>query len=178
MLTFCILQLGLDWKYFILVRNETLNAIFLPALIVGGLLPIVLPLILIARIRTRVIGWTLAQAALLGSFVSSLYKAFTGRIQPNLLDIAHDSSHSFNFGFMEHGIFWGWPSSHTTIAFAMAFALITLFPHNRKVKIGSIVYAMYIGIGILFSIHWLSEFIAGALIGYVIGKSVVLEQGT
>ena len=81
-------------------------------------------------------------------------------------------SRNFNFGFLKHGMFWGWPSSHTTIAFAMAVTLMKLFPVNKIITILCLLYALYIGIGVSFSIHWLSEFIAGAIIGSLVGKVV------
>jgi len=177
-LTYVILMSGFDWYYFGLVRDPLLNQLALPALIGGALFPIIVPIILImiARIRKNknisILGWCLGQAAFIGWLVSSTYKAFTGRVQPNLIDLANDSSHSFNFGFLEHGIFWGWPSSHTTVAFAMAFALIFLYRKNITVRNFALLYAFYVGIGISFSIHWFSEFIAGALIGSVIGMTV------
>jgi len=34
------------------------------------------------------------------------------------------------------------------------------------------IYALYIGIGVSLSIHWFSEFVAGAIIGTVIGVTV------
>jgi len=115
----------------------------------------------------------IGQAALLGSLVSSVLKFFTGRVQPNLHDIAINVSHSFNFGFGEHGIFWGWPSSHTAIAFAMVVAIIFLFPNNKKFKYIGLVYATYVGIGMsVLGFHWLSESVAGAIIGAVIGMVV------
>jgi membrane-associated phospholipid phosphatase len=106
---------------------------------------------------------------ILDSFISSTYKTFTGRIQPNLHDFVTNNSHAFNFGFYEHGIFWGWPSSHTTIAFAMAFTSIMIFRKSRTVFIFSVMYAFYIGIGVSLFIHWFSDFFAGAIIGTVIG---------
>jgi membrane-associated phospholipid phosphatase len=51
----------------------------------------------------------------------------------------------------------------------MAFTLITLFPKNKMLKILAFIYALYIGIGVSMSIHWFSEFVAGALIGALIG---------
>lgn len=177
-LTVIILKSGLDWYYFLAVRSPLLNQIFFPAIVIGGLLPILLPiaLIIIGKIkkndRLRLIGWCLAQAALIGSIISSTYKAFTGRIQPDLNNLIENISHGFQFGFWKHGIFWGWPSSHTTIAFAMAFAFISLFPKHKKTTFFVLLYAFYIGIGVSFSVHWLSEFIAGAIIGTVIGLVV------
>jgi hypothetical protein len=54
----------------------------------------------------------------------------------------------------------------------MAFTLIGLFPKNKIIKLLSIIYAFYIGIGVSFSIHWLSDCVAGGIIGYVIGNVV------
>ncbi len=176
--TFAVVRTGMDWNYFLWVRDPHLNKMFFPALVVGGFVPVSLPLFLIVigslfnSPRSAVIGWALGQAALIGSITSSLLKAFTGRLQPDLHNLFVDSSHGFQFGFMQHGIFWGWPSSHTTIAFAMAITLIYLFPKHRHIAFYSIIYAFYIGIGVSLAIHWLSEFIAGALIGTAIGMTV------
>ena len=98
-----------------------------------------------------------------------MYKAFTGRIQPDLANVTIDVSNRFNFGFLEHGIFWGWPSSHTTVSFAIAFTLITMFPERKRLKWGALATALYVGVGVSFNIHWFSEFIAGAIIGSVAG---------
>lgn len=171
LLTYLIVISGLDWYYFTHTRGAFFGQLFFPAVIIGAIVPILVPLFLFLdgrKTRTR-IAWTLTQAAVVGSLISSFYKALTGRMQPNVLDTVNDISANFDFGFLEYGIFWGWPSSHTTIAFAMSFALIQLFPRNKFVVFFSIFYALYIGIGISFSIHWFSEFAAGAIIGTLIG---------
>lgn len=179
LLTYILVISNFDWYYFINTRSSTLNYFFFPAIIFGGILPIILPIYLIIRgyfskkENIQNLGWVLAQAAIMGSFISSLYKTFTGRIQPSLSDITTNISHGFNFGFMKHGIFWGWPSSHTTVAFAMAFTLIYLYPKNKTVRIFSILYAFYIGIGVSLSIHWFSDFVAGAIMGTIIGITTV-----
>ena len=176
--TFAIVRTGTDWNYLLWVRDPHLNKMFFPAVIVGAFVPISLPLFLVVvgRLfnaeRTYIVGWALGQAALIGSITSSVLKAFTGRLQPDLTNLLVDSSHGFQFGFMQHGIFWGWPSSHTTIAFAMAVTLCYLFPRHRHISFYSIIYAFYVGIGVSLSIHWLSEFIAGAFIGTAIGMTV------
>lgn len=149
-----------------------------PALPIGMLFPILFPvaLYLAGKIagQKRIVAtaFAMAQAAILGSLISSIYKAFTGRIQPDFRNITTDISHGFHFGLLRHGIFWGWPSSHTTIAFAMAFTLIFLHRGNKGVLVGALVYAFYIGIGVSLSIHWFSDFAAGALIGSAIGITV------
>jgi membrane-associated phospholipid phosphatase len=175
-LTYMLVVTGWDWKYFVAVRS--VHGYFIPSLIVGGLLPILLPLGLLAyaKIRRRedlrVTAWMLAQAALLGSLISSTYKALTGRIQPDLTNYALDISNGFQFGFWEHGIFWGWPSSHTTIAFSMAVALYVRYPEKKALRVAALLYAAYIGTGVSMSIHWLSDAVAGLIIGTVIGLTV------
>lgn len=181
-LTYIIVMTGFDWEYFLVARTYSFTPIFFPTLILGGILPFLVPLTFIFFSRRRkskqyeVLGWALLHAAILGSVISSIYKAITGRVQPNLHNLIVDSSHDWNFGFFNHGIFWGWPSSHTTIAFSMAITLVVLFRHNKRVVWSALAYALYIGIGVaVVSIHWLSEAVAGAIIGsvigYVVGKS-------
>jgi membrane-associated phospholipid phosphatase len=175
--TYLIVTTGFDWKYFTFIQSTSMLSYFQPAIILGMVIPVFgFPLLyLIAKITrnqnllTHV--WALSQSGMLGWCISSLYKAFTGRIQPPH-SLLIDTSHDWNFGFMEHGIFWGWPSSHTTVAFSMAFALIALHPKRKVIVTFALVYAFYIGIGVAMRIHWFSEFVAGAIIGAVIGTVV------
>jgi membrane-associated phospholipid phosphatase len=166
---------GFDWWYFTSVYTTSLRAVLFPAILVGAFIPLFLPLILLVwgmvlrGKKTSMVGFALLQATLLGSLLSSLYKAFTGRIQPDVTNTLVDTSHDFQFGFLKHGIFWGWPSSHTTIAFAMAVALCVLFPEKKRLRFFVLLYALYIGVGVSVRIHWFSEFFAGAIIGSVIG---------
>ncbi len=111
------------------------------------------------------------QAGILGWFISSLYKAFTGRDYPPHV-LADDVSKVFHFGFWKAGIFWGWPSSHTTAAFAVSLAIIVYYAQNKSAKLWAWIYAFFIGIGVSISIHWFSDFLAGAIIGSVIGVVV------
>jgi len=172
--TLIIVRSGLDWYYFSITRDYSFNVFFFPAIIIGAVLPMfgLFVMLLIGWLRksklTQTLAWALGQAAVIGWLISSFYKSLTGRIPPPHI-IVTDISKQFNFGFFKEGIFWGWPSSHTTIAFAMAFTLMTLYPKNKIIKLISFIYALYIGIGVAFDIHWFSEFIAGAIIGAVIG---------
>ncbi|HEY3860811.1 MAG TPA: phosphatase PAP2 family protein [Verrucomicrobiae bacterium] len=168
---------GADWRYFAATRDPGLRSWMFPAVRVGGLLPMALPLVLIlagaaARSgKTYSSGWAIGQAELLGSLISSSYKAVTGRVHP-LRIMGPDISRDFRFGFWRGGVFWGWPSSHTTIAFAMALTVFTLFPKHRWMGWLAILYAAYVGIGVSMTIHWFSDFAAGAIIGSVIGTVV------
>jgi hypothetical protein len=174
MLTFVLVRSGFDWFYFRSTRDPALWSLAFPAAPIGGLVPLVLPLTLIIsgfvarRARTASAGWAMGQAALMGSLISSAYKAVTGRVHP-AHTMGDDISAGFRFGWMRGGVFWGWPSSHTTIAFAMAVTVFTLFPKHRWLGALALVYAFYIGIGVSMTIHWFSDFAAGAIIGSVIG---------
>ncbi len=176
----CVLS-GFDWAYFIYFQHTIAYNFFFPgAAIGGGLVPILLPLtlLLIARTRKNVYltntAWALGQAALLGLLVSSFIKVFTGRPGPEIGALAPliDISKEFHFGILRGGVFWGWPSSHTTVAFSMALTAIALYPRNRMAKGVALLFAFYVGIGASMSFHWFSDFVAGAILGVVIGTVV------
>ncbi len=195
LLTYFFVQSGFDWSYFQATRGSWIALLLFPAVILGGLLPIIVPLSMLAigrlrkSARTVNAAWGVGQAAVVGLLTSSFYKAFTGRMQPphifstlNVLREALiktplpasintivDTSREFRFGFMRGGIFWGWPSSHTTVAFATAIALVMLYPKNRWIRYLAPLYALYVGLGVSVSIHWFSEFIAGMIFGTVVG---------
>ncbi len=182
-LTVILVLSGFDWRYFLATRNPMLRSWMWPAVGIGGLLPLALPLALfvvgfiIQRSRTVLAGWAIGQAAALGSLVSSAYKAFTGRVHPPHV-VDKDISHVFQFGWLRGGVFWGWPSSHTTIAFAMAMTVFTLCPKQRWLGVVAIFYAFYVGIGVSMTIHWFSDFAAGAILGSVIGTVVGRSFGS
>ncbi len=177
-LTYILVITDFDWIYFQHFRSSPLLPYIFPALALGGLLPIYAPvtILILGAIhknrKTLNLGLALAQAVFIGSIFSSFYKALTGRAHPSLFSgtpITNDTTHIFKFGLLRGGIFWGWPSSHTTIAFAMAITLFVLFPRNKLVRFFALAYAFYIGLSVSISIHWFSDFVAGAIIGSLIG---------
>lgn len=168
---------GFDWLYFKATRPFA--RYLFPAVFLGWIIPLVLPITLyvagrIRRSRRAVFSaFSAAQAALIGLLISSFYKALTGR--PGLRHAVHsmvDTSREFRFGFLKGGVFFGWPSSHTTVAFAMAAAVWSLYPQSRTTRCAASLYALYVGLGVSMTIHWFSDFIAGAIIGTVIGLTV------
>ncbi|MGA3283922.1 MAG: phosphatase PAP2 family protein [Verrucomicrobiota bacterium] len=177
LLTFILVMSGFDWRYYLATRNPELRSLMFPAVVIGMFLPLALPLILFAlgiiarNARIILTGWAVGQAALLGALVVVAYKAFTGRVHPAHY-VGTDISHVFRFGFLRGGVFWGWPSSHTTLAFAMAVTVFALYPKQRWLGLMALLYACYVGIGVSMTIHWFSDFVAGAIIGSVIGAVV------
>lgn len=179
-LTVGIVMSGLDWRYFLATREPTLLRWLWPAVPIGGLVPILLPLGLLAvgsvsrGTATQMVGWAIGQAEVIGGIIAAAYKAVTGRAHPTY-SAGTDLTHEFRFGLLRGGVFWGWPSSHTTIAFAMAVTVFGLFPRQRWLGCLAIAYAVYIGLGVSTTIHWFSDFIAGALVGTAVG--IVVGKG-
>jgi membrane-associated phospholipid phosphatase len=187
-LTIAIVTSGGDWAYYRWTRAETFFVLARPALGLGTLMPVLWPLALLvaglASKNRRLIttAWALGQAALLAYLITSCYKAITGRRPPPFhgafrapamnVSAVIDSSHGFQFGFLKGGIFWGWPSGHTTVAFSMALCLTVLYPKNKIVVLCALLCAFYVGLAVSVTIHWFSEFAAGAIIGSVIGMTV------
>ncbi len=180
-LTILIILSGIDWHYFLFFRTHIfLQIILFPAVMMGGLFPMIVPLGLYIKgvrkrnpsyIRTAI---ALGQAMMISLLIISCYKVITGRPPPELFegDADEDYSHAFRFGIYRGGIFHGWPSGHTASAFAMAATVTHLYPENRRVKKRAYIYASYIAIGISTNIHWLSDVVAAIFIGVVIGTVV------
>jgi membrane-associated phospholipid phosphatase len=177
LLTFVFVLSGFDWNYFVAMRGLVARHSWQPALAAGMFLPVLVPFTLIAcgfiisRAKMSRVGWAIGQAAFIGWFISSAYKSVTGRAHPEHF-VGEDLSRTFKFGFLRGGIFWGWPSSHTTVAFAMAVTIFILFPKKPLLKWFAVAYAFYIGLSVSMTIHWFSDFVAGAIIGSVVGVVV------
>lgn len=184
LVTALIVSTGCDWWFFDTLHASVVAPYFFPAVVFGGFIPffappIIILLSLIPRFSAlRRVSIAMFTAESFGLGLSSLYKVFTGRIQPPQFignQPLIDSSHGFHFGFMQNGVFWGWPSSHTTVTFAMITVLITLFPNNKVIRYLGLAFACYVAIGVSMSIHWLSEGAAGVIFGSIIGITVGKE---
>jgi membrane-associated phospholipid phosphatase len=156
---------GIDWYWYEATRSPHLLGVVIFAGLSGFLVPVFVPtgLLLFGSLESRALGRALLTSEIVAFLLAAIYKAGTGRLQPNLAN-GIDISHAFQFGILKHGIFWGWPSSHTIVAFAGAvtFALVM----DRKwVRVPAIIYACAIGFGASIGFHWLSDVIAGALMG-------------
>ncbi len=181
-LTYGMVKSGLDWDIHTFANKNTgVQYSGFPSVIIGGLVPLILPVSLYYYAGNREnyelqnTALALGQAAILSLTISSIYKAGTGRKPP--ADFGEEEtrtnySKDFRFGFFERGIFDGWPSGHATTAFAMATTLVELYPQNDTIRYSAYSYAAFIAAGIAVNIHWASDAIAGALMGYAIGKTV------
>jgi membrane-associated phospholipid phosphatase len=181
-LTYLLVTSGFDWWYYQITRSPKLNALALAAGGAGFVIPVAVPLgmYLIGRRRANAglvnAGAAAGQAAALAFVITSLFKAFTGRIQPVVTYYLAapseiDNSREFHFGFLQNGIFWGWPSSHTAVACAATVALVLVSP-NKALRIAAFLYACFIAVGASIGFHWISDVAAGVIVGSLIGAVV------
>lgn len=179
--TSLIVSQDIDWHYYqFFTANSKLQIITFPAVIIGGLGPLILPAYLhyngakTGNTHRVNAAYAVGQATLLSILITSSYKSVTGRLEPDMRSGSRtrEQSKQFEFGFLNNGIFNGWPSGHATTAMAIATSYSEMYPDDVQSKYMWYLGALYISFGISTNIHWLSDAIAGSLIGYGIGKSV------
>ncbi len=123
-------------------------------------------------------SFAVLQASLIEFLYNSTLKAITGRPGP---DWRHHSdmeslSKTFRFGFLRGGIFWGWPSGHTSATMAVVSALTNYYPDITWLKIVGYTWVAYTIFGVSSvnrgGMHWFSDAIAAALMSYAVGSTV------
>lgn len=128
--------------------------------------------------RAVAASFAVLQSSLIAFLYNSLLKAVTGRPNP---DWQHNAdmkalSKTFRFGFMRGGIFWGWPSGHTSSTMAVVSALTSFYSEKTWLKIAgySLVAYMIYGVSSLHrgGMHWFSDAVAAAFMSYAIGSTV------
>ncbi|MEK7156918.1 MAG: phosphatase PAP2 family protein [Patescibacteria group bacterium] len=179
-LTYVLVVSGFDWYFFEVTRSPYFYPLTMAAGIGGFFVPVLIPIgmYVVGEIRKNAAliahGALCAQAVVIAWVVSSFYKALTGRIEPEFLTQTSfvDGSRNFNFGILEHGIFWGWPSSHAATACALAAALIVCYSSNNVVKALAFLLAASVAVGAAVGFHWFSDVLAGIIIGTLAGVVV------
>lgn len=178
-LTALLVFSGFDWWYFLSTRSDSLHNLVRIAGLGGLLVPILLPIILYTHGKKRKNAFSIrvaiavAQATIISWIIVAVYKTFTGRTQPGFGSMGNtvDTSHNFQFGFFEHGIFWGWPSHHTVVAVAAATVLYLAFK-RPSARFGAFIWAAIVAAGASVGFHWFSDVVAGVVVGVVVGIAV------
>ncbi len=130
----------------------------------GGVAFIALAILLISFKSTRVFGISLALALILDAVtVNAILKPLVARIRP------------YDLGGFTPGVAklhdYAFPSGHTAVAFAAAFALR---PMGDRIFIGMIVFAAMMGFSRLYlMVHYPTDVIFGAIIGSLCGIGAV-----
>jgi membrane-associated phospholipid phosphatase len=183
--TWAFIGTGIDWQWNRLAYNNSvyINA-GLPALYIGYLIPAVTPLTLYmtGRIsqnaKLQITSMALTQSLMLTLGIQTVLKITTGRALPGLVNqldqrrSARVNNFCDEFHWFNMNAIAGWPSGHTANAFAAAAAVAEIYKDNTPLKIAVYSYATLIGVGISLTAHWASDVLAGALIGFAIGKTV------
>jgi membrane-associated phospholipid phosphatase len=161
------------------------------AFIVGGGAPIVVPLSLyLGGLATgsselATAGAAALQAAAVQVVIVTTLKWLTDRAGPypdgdpnrrrSTSRVFHDSRDPADFNFNPFDISGGlrWPSGHAASNFAIVSALVAFYPNEPWLIAVGYPLALAIGIGMIEGdYHWLSDVVAGALIGHAIGWSI------
>lgn len=165
-------------------QDETINTLATaPGMLAGSITPVVLSSSLYffaddPAIRTS--GAASMQAVGIAFLYNNLLKAFTGRVPPRTDDPdVRARSGEFHFGFLEEGVFFGWPSGHTMVNTAMAASLYATNRDRAWALPAAVGYSTLVGTSMVYgqrgSVHWASDAVAGFLmgagIGWVVGDS-------
>ena len=162
----------------------TIDGPVIPGVVWGGAAPLLIGLPLYVSgwkehdARTIGAASAVVQSSLLTVVYVSLLKAATGRARPPRGggEDVDEASRDFRFGFWEKGIFFGWPSGHAATSTAVLAALSAYYPEKTWLKTALIAGTAYMLITVTAfndgRMHWLSDGVAGAMMGYAIGTSV------
>lgn len=181
--TILLIFSGIDWQWAKLSdQYRIIQYLGIPSVFIGMVVPVVLPLYFFVKRKSNVKNSMLSAVsfkAFLSAWAFSTFcKAFTNRLTREPFEDlgVTDFSQQFRFGFLQGENLWeslieGFPSGHTMTAFAMSFAILP-FLTSSKTRQMAIIYAVYIGLGVSVTVHWLSDALAGALIGIALGNII------
>ncbi|HKU41251.1 MAG TPA: phosphatase PAP2 family protein [Polyangiales bacterium] len=160
------------------------------AFIVGGVTPVALPLglylggLAAGGSELATAGAAALQAAAVQALFVTTLKWLTDRAGPypdgdparmRALSFFRDSEHADDFSVNPFDVSGGlrWPSGHTASNVAMVSALTAFYPDEYWLPAVGYPFALAIGIGMIDGdYHWLSDVVAGALIGHVVGWTI------
>jgi membrane-associated phospholipid phosphatase len=122
-------------------------------------------------------SYAVLQSTIIAFGYNTLLKAITGRPNPDWRnkDDLLELSKTFRFGFLRGGVFWGWPSGHTSSTMAVVAALTSFYSEKTWLKIAGYGYVAYMMLGVSSlgrgGMHWFSDAVAAALMSYAIGST-------
>jgi membrane-associated phospholipid phosphatase len=184
--TWLFIESGIDWKWrnFAYNQESLANAAYSSAMYAGYAVPIATPLVFyIAGLferdeKLQITAMALVQSMALENGFHAILKLSTGRSDPYIINQYHhkriDTSSDFSgeFDWFKMVLLDGWPSGHTLSAFTTAATISEIYKDNLPIKIAFYSYAVLVGIGVSLNVHWASDVLAGALIGYAVGTTV------
>jgi membrane-associated phospholipid phosphatase len=170
------------------------NALGPVTLIVGGVAPFIVPGTLyfgglvVEDTELATAGAALVQAMVVQAVVVTTLKWLTDRRGPYPngdpneerwnAAVFQDSKSAKDFNFNPFDLTGGlrWPSGHTASNVALVSTLVAFYPDELWIALVGYPAALAIGIGMIEGdYHWLSDVVAGALMGHVIGWVIGAE---
>jgi membrane-associated phospholipid phosphatase len=128
--------------------------------------------------ETLAAAYVIVDSALLTLATVSVLKFFSARTPPDIHSAksAQELSEEFSFGFGRRGIFTGWPSGHVSHTVAVTSALAHYYPEKTWLKWTGVGLSTYMVATVSTfrsgQMHWFSDAVAGAMMGYAIGSTV------
>jgi membrane-associated phospholipid phosphatase len=170
---------GLDYLYFSLMRDYAPWALLIATDVAGLFLPVFFLFCYVVWYKAKNLSPAnradihgINASIIIAFCVALLYKALSGRSSPHEHEALINNSTDFHIGFMQGEMLGGWPSSHATIAFAIAAYIVAKHPDQPYVRPLMYGYSALIAFGVAIGFHWLSEAVSGAMLGILIGTTV------
>jgi membrane-associated phospholipid phosphatase len=168
---------------FAVEQDKTMSyALGVPGLAGGGIAPVAVPLAMyLAADGDRDLqrgAYAVFQAVGIAFLANSMLKAATGRMPPDEehTGTSKELSRQFQFGFLRGGVFDGWPSGHSMVNMAMIASLLSYYPEKKWLWPAGFSWALYVMASVVLGaqgrVHWLSDAVAGGLMGFGIGWTV------
>jgi membrane-associated phospholipid phosphatase len=183
--TYSLVQTDMDYRAFrYFASHPEYDKYSTPAVYAGYLVPVFLGggmwLYGLADEDSRALaaGSAVLQATLISTVYIGLLKAITGRPNPDptVFNDMRRGSRTFRFGLLQGGVHYGWPSGHMGTNTAAMVSLMYFYPENVAVKLLGGAYLAYLAFGVAShdgsTMHWLSDIVAGTLIGFAVGAAV------
>jgi membrane-associated phospholipid phosphatase len=184
--TWLFVESGLDWQWrnFAYDHEPLANGAYAAVIYAGWALPFATPVgFYLAGLfahdeKLQIAGMALVQSMALANGFHAIFKLSTGRSEPYIISQYHheriNTSDDFSgdFDWFKMALLDGWPSGHTLSAFATAATIAQLYSDNLPLKIAVFSYAAIVGLGVSLNVHWASDVLAGALMGYAVGTTV------
>ena len=187
--TWAFIETGIDWRWRnVAYNNDWLANAGLPLLFAGYIVPVLtpIPVYLAGRYlsdeKLQVTAMALVQALLITQSFHVPLKLITGRSMAGIISGVffepgnsrdyREDDFSGEFKWFKFDLMDGWPSGHAACAFSAAAVISEIYKDNLLLKAGLYTYAALMGFSVAVNAHWASDSVAGALMGYAIGKTV------
>jgi len=152
------------------------NLVFGPGMLMGTICPFLIPGYMYFFSDNKSLnntGAVAVQATAVAFLYNNILKAISGRAHPDAENNSGELSRDFKWGFFRRGVFYGWPSGHSMTNASLAMSIASYNRDNPWIVAGCGLYAGFIATSMVLGgkgeAHWLSDAVAGTLMGASIG---------